>query len=136
MLTPYCLDCLLNNRCNSGLFQFRLSIFMLFLRSSVTNRRRTLKNMSSTLNAFIFVLYGTGLAEVCLNSCKCASAFNAMITFTADTAHTAKIRHRFRKWSSADDAFFIVAAASAHVTEFCVCTHSCSPYVNELRFVF
>ena len=43
MLTPYCFCWTLNNRCNSGLFQFRLSIFSVFLQSSVTNRRRTQK---------------------------------------------------------------------------------------------
>ncbi|MBO5307250.1 MAG: hypothetical protein J6C40_04535 [Lentisphaeria bacterium] len=32
-------DILHNNRCNSGLFQFRLSVFSVFLLVSVTNRR-------------------------------------------------------------------------------------------------
>ena len=39
---PLAVFSLLNNRCNSGLFQFR-SVFLFFLRISGTNRRRTKK---------------------------------------------------------------------------------------------
>ena len=41
LLTPCCFCWTLNNRCNSGLFPFRLSVFYDFLPGSVTNRRWT-----------------------------------------------------------------------------------------------
>ena len=41
LLTPYCFDKLLNNRCNSSLFQFRLSDFYISLPIPVINHRWT-----------------------------------------------------------------------------------------------
>lgn len=80
-------------------------------------------NVPAAFDAFISVLCSTGRAKMRLDLGKGIAAFYTAVSFASKSARTAKVCHRSCKRLTADDAFFVIVAKSARITQFCICTH-------------